>query len=127
MTRVPVKDSAARTFLVRFELADPGVDLTPGMSARASLFLASEENAVLVPRDALIRYPDGTSTLFVVDRTVSPPVARQREVTLGRVDGNRAVIESGLEPGVAVVVRGNEALVDGQAVRVVEDLTDGGG
>lgn len=122
-SRVPVSDPNARTFLVRVALtnSDPAVtrDITPGMSARATLRLDSAEDALLVPRDALIRYPDGTTTLFVVDRTSSPPVARQRQVTLGAVDGDRAVIASGLEPGMSVVVRGNETLVDGQPVRIV--------
>jgi len=118
--RVPVSNPNARTFLVRLTLDDAHSDITPGMSARATLRLASAGDALLVPRDALIRYPDGTTTLFIVDRNSSPPVARQREVTLGRVDGDRAVILSGLEPGAPVVVRGNETLVDGQPVRIVE-------
>ena len=50
-----------------------------------------------------------------------PPQARQREVTVGRVDGNMAVIGAGLEAGQAVVVRGNEVLNDGDAVRVVTE------
>ena len=89
------------------------------MSARAQIRMASDADAVLVPRDALIRYPDGTTTLFIVDRSVSPPVARQRQVVLERLVGDRAVIAEGLEPGVAVVVRGNETLSDGRPVRIV--------
>ena len=118
--RVPVSDPNARTFLVRLVLADGDPDITPGMSARARIRLETSADALLVPRDALIRYPDGTTTLFVVDRSVSPPVARQREVRLGRVDGDRAVIASGLEPGLPVVTRGNELLADGQPVRIVD-------
>lgn len=118
--RVPVSDPNARTFLVRLILTDADSDITPGMSARATIRLQTAADVLLVPRDALIRYPDGTITLFVVDRTVSPPVVRQREVTLGRVDGDRAVITSGLEPDLPVVIRGNELLVDGQSVRIVD-------
>ncbi len=119
VSRVPVTDPGARTFLVRLALTDPAPDITSGMTAGATIRLRSAADALLVPRDALIRYPDGTITLFVVDRSQSPPVARQREVTLGRVDGDRAVIASGLEPGRPVVIRGNETLVDGQPVRIV--------
>lgn len=118
--RVPVSDPNARTFLVRLVLVDGDPDITPGMSAQARIRLETAADALLVPRDALIRYPDGTTTLFVVDRSVSPPVARQREVRVGRVDGDRAVIASGLEAGLPVVTRGNELLVDGQPVRIVE-------
>lgn len=123
VARVPVSDPDARTFLVRLALIERGADITPGMTARARIDLPSERDVLLVPRDALVRYPDGTVTLFIVDRNASPPVARQRQVTLGRVDGDRAVIASGLEPGLPVVTRGNEGLSDGQPVRIV--VSDG--
>jgi len=119
--RVPVSNPDARTFLLRLVLPDADADITPGMSARALLRLTSDADALLIPRDALIRYPDGTITVFVVDDSDSPPRVRQREVTIGRVDGDRAVVESGLEADQAVVVRGNEVLNDGDAVRVVTD------
>ena len=35
------------------------------------------------------------------------------------VDGETAVIASGLNPGEPVVIRGNEVLSDGQSVRVI--------
>ncbi len=119
--RVPVSDPAARTFLLRLILPEADPDITPGMSARTVIRLRTDADALLVPRDALIRYPDGTITLYTIDESTSPPVARQRQVTVGRVDGDRAVIESGLSPDQAVVVRGNEVLTEGQPVRIVED------
>jgi len=119
--RVPVSDPDARTFLLRLVLPDADPDITPGMSARARLRLTTDADALLVPRDALIRYPDGTITVFIVDDASAPPRVRQREVTIGRVDGDMAVIESGLEAGQPVVVRGNEVLDDGDAVRVVNE------
>jgi RND family efflux transporter MFP subunit len=118
--RVPVSNQDARTFLLRLVLSDAVSEITPGMSARARLRLSSATDALLVPRDALIRYPDGTITLFVVERDSNPPRVRQRQVTLGTVQGDRAVIAAGLEPDLAVVVRGNEALADGDPVRIVD-------
>jgi multidrug efflux pump subunit AcrA (membrane-fusion protein) len=91
------------------------------MSARALLRLTGDADALLIPRDALIRYPDGTITVFVVDDSTSPARVSQRGITIGRVDGDMAVVESGLEPGRPVVVRGNEVLTDGDAVRVVTE------
>jgi len=125
--RVPVSNPDARTFLLRLVLPEANPDITPGMSARARLRLTTDADALLVSRDALIRYPDGTTTLFIVDEQASPPRARQREVTVGRVDGDWAVIESGLDAGQPVVVRGNEVLTDGDAVRIVESSNDTGG
>lgn len=88
--------------------------------AKASLDVAGAD-AVLVPRDALIRYPDGTITVFVLDDAITPPKVRQRQVVIGRAEGDMAVIESGLDAGQPVVVRGNEALNDDDIVRVVSE------
>jgi multidrug efflux pump subunit AcrA (membrane-fusion protein) len=73
----------------------------------------------VVPRDALTRYPDGSRSAFVVAREDGRELARERRVRVGRVGTEVEVLE-GLESGDRVVVRGNEALRDGQAVRVVE-------
>ncbi|MEL6199957.1 MAG: efflux RND transporter periplasmic adaptor subunit, partial [Pseudomonadota bacterium] len=76
---------------------------------------------LLVPRDALIRYPDGTTTLFVIE---GDGTARQLTVEVDRVYGETAVINSGLDSLLPVVTRGNEALTDGQAVRVIDGAGD---
>ncbi|MEL6448836.1 MAG: efflux RND transporter periplasmic adaptor subunit [Pseudomonadota bacterium] len=120
---VPQSDPGARTFLVRLRLTEAIADLTPGMSATADLTLASTEETLLIPRDALIRYPDGTTTVFVVDGG-TPPTARQLSVDVDRVYGETAVIAGGLDSLLPVVTRGNEALTDGQAVRVIDGAGD---
>jgi len=122
--RVPVSDPAARTFLLRLTLADRSADITPGMSARVRLSLPGAQRNLIIPRDALIRYPDGTTTVWVVDTTQSPPRANQRQVQLVGVSGNSAEIVSGLAPDQPVVVRGNEVLTEGQAVRVIDAGSD---
>jgi len=116
--RVPVSDPAARTFLLRLSLHDRNADITPGMSARVRLVLSGDARNLIVPRDALIRYPDGTTTVWVVDTSQSPPRASQQQVQLAGVSGNSAEIVSGLRPDQPVVVRGNEVLTEGQAVSV---------
>jgi len=121
--RVPRSDPGARTFLIRFKLDDAVADLTPGMSATAELTFASSEETLLIPRDALIRYPDGTTTVFVVEEGAKP-VVRQRSVEVGRMYGDTAVIVAGLDALKPVVTRGNEGLADGQAVRLVKGSSD---
>lgn len=114
---VPVTRAGARTFRVRVETDYQGA-IAPGMSAHAQLALGAGRRGVTVPRDALLRFPDGRSTVWVLDAGSSPPVARERVVVTGRAfDGFVEVLE-GLEPGARVIVRGNETLQDGQSVRV---------
>lgn len=118
--RVPVNDPAARTFLLRLLVHDESGRITPGMSARVRIQLPGSAAVTMVPRDALIRYPDGTTTIWVVDRSGGQEVARQREVELLRVVGDRAELAGALDPDLPVVTRGNELLTEGEPVRIVE-------
>jgi len=118
--RVPVSDPTARTFLLRLALDAEDADITPGMSARARLEIDAGETFLMIPRDAVIRYPDGTTTVWVVDRETSPARVRQVEIVVARTEGDRVAVAGGLEAGRPVVVRGNEVLVEDQPVRVIE-------
>jgi multidrug efflux pump subunit AcrA (membrane-fusion protein) len=48
------------------------------------------------------------------------PTVSERKVQLGRTVERMVEVRQGLEPGRRVVLRGNETLKQGQAVRVVE-------
>lgn len=118
----PVSDPTARTFTLRVRPAQKDLPLTPGMSARATLRLATGEKGVIIPRDAVIRYPDGRTTVWRLktesdgDREGGPTVT-ERQVQLGRAFDGRVHVRSGLAEGARIVVRGNEALREGQRVR----------
>jgi multidrug efflux pump subunit AcrA (membrane-fusion protein) len=115
--RVPVTDPQARTFLLRLRVDDPDGRLLPGTSARARISLPATEPALAVPRDALLRQPDGGYSLFVAVREGEAWIARQRTVKVLRDRGSLVAIAEGIAAGERVVVRGNEALRDGQPVR----------
>ena len=116
---VPVKDPGARTFLVRVEAeSDHSLPVTPGMSARASIRVRTGRDAVVVPRDALLLYPDGRRTVWVVDRGQGETMVHEQRVQTGLEFDGFVEIREGLETGVTVVTRGNEALQNGQAVEV---------
>ena len=115
---VPVSDPQARTFLVRIALENPDVRMTPGMSARARLHIDTGQQGVVLPHDALIRYPDGRITVWVANGTGATRTVSERQVRTGVGLGGRIEIVAGIEADTAVVVRGNEALLEGQAVRI---------
>lgn len=116
---VPVSDPGVRTFLLRVVPADAAHPaITPGMSARGVLAIDTGRHGVTVPRDALLRYPDGRVSVWLLERSGDRTRARERFVGLGLTFGDRVEIREGLEAGATVVVEGNEALEDGQAVRV---------
>jgi RND family efflux transporter MFP subunit len=112
---IPVSDVQARTFTLRASL-DNAPPLTPGMSARATLRLPLGREGVTVPRDALNRYPDGRVTVWVLREEEGASRVREQRIELGEVFGERVGATEGLRGDEQVVVRGNEALRDGQHV-----------
>lgn len=119
-TIVPVNDPQARTFVVRVELIDVDIPMMPGMAARARLVLDTGRTSVVAPRDALLRHPDGRTTVWVLSREDGNATVEERRVDPGLSFGDVVEIRSGLEPGATVVVKGNEALTPGQTVRVLD-------
>jgi RND family efflux transporter MFP subunit len=116
---VPVSDPAARTFLLRLRVVDEAGNLTPGMSAQVELALTSAAPQTRIPRDALLRQPDGSALIWLLD-SGSDEVRRQ-VVNVRRWVGDQAELFDVLPDGVQVVIRGNEALSEGERVRVVGD------
>jgi membrane fusion protein (multidrug efflux system) len=117
-TVVPVNDPAARTFLLRAYLTAQDIPLTPGMSAHGVLQLDAARTGVVVSRDALLRYPDGRVTVWVVEGDGDSASVTERQVKSGVGFDGRVEIE-GLAAGTRVVTAGNEALQEGQTVRVL--------
>lgn len=117
---VPVSDPSARTFLARVRLDNAAGSMTPGMSARATLRIDTGRTSVVVPRDALIRYPDGRVTVWVARHNSDTHTVSEQRVQTGLTFAGQVEIVAGLEAGTPVVVRGNENLREGQQVRVRE-------
>ncbi|NNC78512.1 MAG: efflux RND transporter periplasmic adaptor subunit, partial [Woeseiaceae bacterium] len=125
-TIVPVKDPSARTFLVRV-LADTAngdepLRITPGMSARGKLNIDVGRSGVTVSRDAILRFPDGRVTVWVVNTAADPRVVREQTVSTGFEFNGVVEIVEGLSDGEVVVVRGNETLQEGQAVAILQGI-----
>lgn len=116
--RVSVNNPGARTFLARVELAGRDAQMAPGMSARVSLVLRGDETVMRIPRDAVVRRADGNTSVWVAGNGETTTVTK-RVVRIGRSLRDTIDVYEGLEEGVRVVVRGNETLTEGQAVRVL--------
>jgi RND family efflux transporter MFP subunit len=116
---VPVKDPGSRTFLVRLTVEAPTGSLSPGVSGRAR-FTHREEanNSLTISRDAIIREPDGTTSVWVVKENGEFHEARRRVVNIGGQLGATVSVDEGLEEGDLVVVKGNESLTEGRRVRM---------
>ncbi|MBN1931756.1 MAG: efflux RND transporter periplasmic adaptor subunit [Desulfobacterales bacterium] len=110
---LPQGDAASRTFPLRVHLLNPGFKIKSGMEAIVTFTLSDPKNVLLVPKDAVVTAGNDRLVFFVTDGKAFPVTIN----VLGYYDGDVAV-EGDLKPGDQVVVRGNERLQPGQAVRI---------
>lgn len=115
---VPVSDPAVRTFTLRVLPESDTIAITPGMSARVHIELQSGRKGLVVSRDALVRYPDGRITVWVIEENEDKNLVKERRIEIGDAFDGVVHVRSGLKEGERVVVRGNESLREGQTVRL---------
>lgn len=109
----PDGDIATRTFPIRIRLTEPNW-LRSGMAAIARMPTGFEQEAVLVPRDAVLL--EGGIEFIVI---ASDDTAVRREVSVLGYEGGMAGLAPGtIEPGAQVIVKGHERLRSGQSIRV---------
>ena len=120
LTKVPVKDPVSRTFLIRLAVEAPSEAMAPGVSGRAVFQIKKSADALTIPRDAIVRQPDGGVTAWVVNGSSNDLRVAAQPVTIGGNLSATVEILSGLEEGQRVVLRGNETLREGQAIRILE-------
>ena len=91
-------------------------DIKHGEQVLTWIAVAEESNAVVVPLNAIV-YRDQTPYIFVVNES---GIIEQREVELGIRGITQQQILSGIEPEESVVTQGQNRLVDGAEVRIVD-------
>jgi HlyD family secretion protein len=113
----PVLNPRTRTVSVEVEVADPQGKLKPGMYAQMEIQTEAHQNALLVPREAVVHTPavEGTPAQTLVYLVVQSRLRRQK-VTLGASDARNVEILQGLSEGDNVVLNPGSDLVDGQLI-----------
>lgn len=107
---LPQANLDSRTLRVRVELDNPTGRLRPGMTAKVRLNRPSEQSALYVPNEAVIRTGRRALVMLVEGEGRYRPV----EVRLGREGTAKAEIVEGLKEGQQVVASG-QFLLDSEA------------
>jgi RND family efflux transporter MFP subunit len=115
----PVLDPATRTAEMEVEIPNPTGRLKPGMYARVRLISANKENALVVPKSAMVD-AQGRRGVYMVQNGQ----AVFRPVSLGLEEQDRIEVTDGLKEGDEVVTTGASALRDGVKVLLA---SQGGG
>ncbi len=122
VTRVgSAADPQTGTFEVEIEVAPAGARFVRGLIAKVDLAIRNEGQSMqtVVPVTAIVQASGPLAVIYVHDPEEG--VARRREITVGRIVGERVVVLEGLAPGEQVVTDGAAWLTDGHAVRIVAD------
>ena len=108
-------DLTARTFPIKVEIPNPNSSVKSGMVSRVTLSVGAPYQALVVPKDALV-LRGGREFVFLVQE------GKVNQIPVTPVLHLKDVVEvaGDLQPGMTVVVEGNERLLPGQPVRILD-------
>jgi len=109
-------DPTTGSIIVRIVVPNPDGVLLPGMFVRAVVEEGVNEQAILVPQQAIVRDPKGNPTALVVD---AEGKVEQRVLATDRALGDQWLVSSGLAQGDQVIVEGVQKVRPGVAVKVI--------
>nr|WP_149194513.1 efflux RND transporter periplasmic adaptor subunit [Luteimonas suaedae] len=110
-------DEATGTVRLRAVVPNPDHLLLPGMYVRAVLAMAIDEQAILVPQQAVTRDAKGQAQVLVVN---ADGKVEQRRLRTGDAVGDRWVVSEGLAVGDHVIVEGGARVRPGMQARTVD-------
>ena len=109
-------DPGTESVIVRVIVPNPEGELLPGMFVRAVIELGEQQDAILVPQQAVQRDSRGEPFVWVVDKENKVHV---RDLVTDRAFGNRWLVLEGLTAGERIVVEGMQRLKPDMTVNVV--------
>jgi multidrug efflux system membrane fusion protein len=110
-------DNTTGTVKLKGTFANTNDRLVPGQFSTVSLRLSEQEDATVVPSQA-VQTGQSNDFIFVIK---ADSTAEQRVVKVARTIGGESVIASGISPGETVVVDGQLRLIPGIKVRIDSD------
>ena len=108
-------DPSTNQITLRSEFPNPDLDLLPGSYVRVRLEQAVQPKGISVPQRAIVRDSAGVAKVMLVDQQAQVVA---REVVLGNAQGDRWIVNEGLQPGDRVVIEGLQHIKAGDQVQV---------
>jgi RND family efflux transporter MFP subunit len=112
-------DPESRTFPIEVTVSNEDRTLKPEMGVKLRVTRAVLDSTIVIPRTAVLRDETGTH-VYVVDRSDTTTVARNRDIVLGPETGGRVVADSGLAAGDEVIIVGQNNVSPGAPLEIVQ-------
>jgi len=109
-------DPTTASVILRMVFPNPNGVLLPGMFVRAVVEEGVNEQAILIPQQAIARNPKGDPMALILD---SAGKVDQKAVVLDRALGNEWLVTSGLAPGDRLIIEGMQKVRPGLVAREV--------
>ena len=122
ITVSPAADLMTSTFTVEVSVDNRAGTIRPGMFAEVFFVRHFSDNAVIVPRSAVI-VEDGDTVVYIAHGAS----ALRRPVVTGIDNGIEIEIISGLAVGEPLIVVGQTFVTDGVPILIVESVAESGG
>lgn len=113
----PALDNNSTTVEVWAQAPNPEGRMRPGTSVNLSITAATLENAIIIPAAALLKTPEGLTTVMLAG---ADGRAHPQEVDAGVQQGDEVQITKGLSAGQKVIVSGAYGLSDNTRIQVAE-------
>ncbi len=114
----PTMDMQIRSFPMEIEIGNSNQEIQPGTFVKASVEVERSENVVVVPSKAVI-IRGNQGKVFLVDENEK---VQSATVEVGLTNNFYTEIISGVKPGDKVITRGNDNVIIGDLVRIVEPM-----
>jgi len=111
----PIVDAGTGTFKVTVEVRDKARKLKPGMFARVQVVYDTHENALLVPKSAILSEDTDTWAFVINDGSVT-----KKKVSVGYNNSTHVEVVSGISLDDIIVTTGLNSLKDGSKIKVIE-------
>ncbi|NLH15351.1 MAG: efflux RND transporter periplasmic adaptor subunit [Phycisphaerae bacterium] len=109
-------DPSSTTVVLRMVFPNPEGVLLPGMFVRAVVTEGSNNKAILIPMQTVLRDPKGNPYVLIVNAESKVEI---KSLELDRDYGNQWLISSGLEAGDRVIIEGIQKIRPGMPVKAV--------
>lgn len=112
----PIVSEGSKTLSLEARLENEGGLLLPGMFARTKIAIFEEDNALVVPNDAVEKTQAG-HRVYVVTKDGK---AQAKDIVVGYISNQFSQVTSGLTAGEQVITQKPQELKDGSPVKVIE-------
>lgn len=106
----PVADAFSRTYEVKIESKNPGMEIKPGMVCDVTLRLKSDNEVILIPYQCASKDTDGNIFVYLVDANTK--TVKKQIIQTGIYYGEFIEVLSGLKPEQTIVYKGIDKLSD---------------